>query len=142
MGRWILILTVGLPRSGKSTWAKAQGHPIVSPDSIRLALHGLRFKKEAEPMVWAIAKYMVHSLFLAGHNTVILDSTNTTNKRRDEWASELWERQFQVIDTSATVCIERANSEGDKEIIPVIERMGKQFEPVAGAGRTGHDPRP
>ncbi len=30
-----LILTVGLPRSGKTTWALEQGWPIVNPDSIR-----------------------------------------------------------------------------------------------------------
>ena len=29
-----LLATVGLPRSGKSTWAKEQGFPIVSPDAI------------------------------------------------------------------------------------------------------------
>jgi len=38
----ILILTVGLPRSGKSTWAAKKGFPIVSPDAIRLAMHGMR----------------------------------------------------------------------------------------------------
>src|SRR5690554_6874569 len=32
----ILICTVGLPRSGKTTWARKQSYPIVNPDSIRL----------------------------------------------------------------------------------------------------------
>jgi predicted kinase len=50
----ILILTVGLPRSGKSSWSRQQTFPVVNPDSIRLALHGLRFAPEAEPFVWAI----------------------------------------------------------------------------------------
>ena len=35
-----LIVMVGLPRSGKTTWARKQGYPIVNPDSIRLAFHG------------------------------------------------------------------------------------------------------
>ena len=38
-----LILTVGLPRSGKTTWALAQGYPIVAPDAIRLAVTGQRY---------------------------------------------------------------------------------------------------
>lgn len=42
-----LILTIGLPRSGKSTWAKQQGCPVVNPDSIRLALHGKAYIQEA-----------------------------------------------------------------------------------------------
>ncbi|GAF94425.1 unnamed protein product, partial [marine sediment metagenome] len=62
-----LILTVGLPRSGKTTWARKQGIPMVNPDSIRLALHGKAFIEEAEPMIWTIAKYMVRALFIAGH---------------------------------------------------------------------------
>jgi predicted kinase len=61
-----LILTMGLPRSGKSTWAKQQSVPIVSPDAIRLAMTGQRWVGELEDMVWVVAKYMVRSLFLAG----------------------------------------------------------------------------
>jgi predicted kinase len=74
-----LIMTVGLPRSGKSTWAIAQGHPVVCPDAIRLALHGQPFIATAEPVVWATAKLMVASLFEAGHGVVILDATNSRN---------------------------------------------------------------
>ena len=31
-----LIMTIGLPRSGKSTWARTQACPIVNQDSIKL----------------------------------------------------------------------------------------------------------
>src|SRR5207302_1271835 len=93
----LLICTVGLPRSGKSTWSQAQSYPIVSCDAIRLALHGQRFLAAAEPWVWTIAKTTVRALFFAGHKTVVLDSTNTTRKRRDEWQSKDWETQFKVI---------------------------------------------
>lgn len=121
----LLIATVGLPRSGKTTWAKSVGLPIINPDSIRLALHGERYISIAEPWVWAIAKTMVRSLFLAGHYTIILDATNTTRKRRDEWQSDEWKTVFKVFDVSAAECIERA---GNDEIIkPVIMRMVKDF---------------
>lgn len=126
-----LILTVGLPRSGKSTWAKKQNVPIVNPDSIHYALHGERFLPDAEPMVWVIAEYMVKSLFLAGHNVVIIDATNTTKARRDKWKSENWVREFAVVGTTKEVCIKRANSENDAYIIPIIEKMAAQFEPIA-----------
>src|SRR5882672_916000 len=59
----LLICTVGLPRSGKSTWARSQSFPIVCPDAIRIAIHGQRFISEAEPFVWATAKAMVRALF-------------------------------------------------------------------------------
>lgn len=119
-----LICTVGLPRSGKSTWAKKQGHPMVNPDSIRLALHGLRFEKLAEPFVWAIAQCMVRALFLAGHDTVIIDATNITKNRRAYWYNGGdWETEFFIIGTAKNECIKRAEKEDDQEIIPIIEGM-------------------
>lgn len=120
-----LILAAGLPRSGKTTWARAQAFPIVNPDSIRLALHGQRFVALAEPFVWATAKVMVRALFLAGHETVILDATNTTEKRRAEWNSPEWQTELHVVDTPADECIRRATAEGDLEIIPIIKRMAE-----------------
>ena len=127
-----LILTVGFPRSGKSTWAKQQDYPIVNPDSIRLALHGQRFRGSAEPFVWAIAHAMVESLFLAGHSTVILDATNTTRKRRDEWKSDKWDREFRIFSRIVENCIDQARKEGDLTIIPIIEKMAEQYEAVEG----------
>jgi predicted kinase len=126
----ILICAVGLPRSGKTTWARSQSYPIVNPDSIRLAIHGQRFVGRAEPFVWAVAKAMVRSLFLAGHQIVILDATGNTKARRDEWVSPDWATFYRVVDTPADVCVERARAERDEEIIPIIERMAKAAEPL------------
>lgn len=124
----VLIATVGLPRSGKSTWAKKQSYPVVNPDSIRLAIHGQRFYGPAEPLVWATAKLMVRSLFLAGHKYVILDATNVERKRRDEWISKEWGLFFKHIDTSTETCLERAVATNDADIQPIIRRMSDQFE--------------
>jgi predicted kinase len=128
----VLIATMGLPRSGKSTWAKefskAHGFPMVNPDSIRLALTGLPFVPEAERFVWATARVMVDALFLAGHATVILDATNTTRKRRDEWKSKFWKTQFQVFDTKAETCRERAGD--NASLIAAIDRMAAAWEPL------------
>lgn len=123
-----LIRTVGLPRSGKSTWAKTTGFPIVNPDAIRLALHGRAFFEMAEPLVWAIAKIMVHALFLAGHETVILDATNTTKKRRDEWDLKGISTQDKIFDTLPKECVRRALAGGREDLVPVIQRMAQQWD--------------
>jgi len=123
-----LIMTIGLPRSGKSSWARSQNYPIVNPDSIRLALHGKPFDPESEPAVWFIALKMVQSLFLAGHNNVILDATNLTKDRRLFWEKPEWNIRFHYIDTSKEICIERAKKANKDYLIPVIEEMDQTKE--------------
>lgn len=127
-----LICTVGLPRSGKTTWAKEQGYPIVNPDSIRLALHGKAFEALAEKFVWAIAHAMVRALFLAGHDTVIVDGTNNTKKRRDEWQSKEWKTYFKCFNADNFLCKERAVESGREDLIPVIERMWETRKSLSG----------
>ncbi len=142
----VLILTVGLPRSGKSTWSRKQGHPVVCPDAIRLAMHGRPFVPSAERLVWASAHLMVESLFLAGHPVVILDATNVTRKRRDEWRSTAYSLCFHHVDTPLETCLQRA----DVVNFPrgVVERMAREFEPLGAdeaafvpLGATGDYPR-
>jgi len=125
-----LIMMVGLPRSGKTTIARNLGHPIVCPDAVRFAIHGQRYISEAEAFVWPVTKAMVKALFLAGHDTVILDATNTTKKRRAEWKNKKWVRKYWQVNTTAEECKQRAINENDSEIIPVIARMASEFEPI------------
>jgi len=125
---------VGLPRSGKSTAARKLavecGAAIVNPDSIRLSLHGHRYLPVAEKIVWAIVDLMIRSLFEAGHRYVILDGCHNTKKRRDEWKNENWRLYFAPVYTDREVCLKRARDQNDEEIIPTIERMAAQHEPL------------
>ena len=125
-GQRILICTVGLPRSGKSTWARKQGLPIVNPDAVRLAVYGQRFWGPGEKLVWVHAWYMVRSLFVAGHDRVIVDATNIKRKHRDAWVSEDWMTAFKYFDTSEEECLRRAAK--DPVIRPIIERMRGERE--------------
>jgi len=126
-----VVLTVGLPRSGKTTWARSTVWPIVNPDSIRLAIHGQRFVALAEPFVWATAFTMAEALLRAGHDTVVVDATNITKARRKTWVDRFKDRcavGYHVVTTPAEECIRRARSLGDEGIIPVIQRMAAECE--------------
>src|SRR5512145_1574605 len=131
----ILIVMVGLPRSGKTTRALELGYPIVSPDAIRLSIHNHHFIPEAEGLVWTIARYMVNALFEAGHHTVILDGCNTRRKRRDQWRSNKWTNKFCVMNVSSWQSIARVDAVDDPdlrtELIAAIKRMDSEYEPVS-----------
>lgn len=124
----VLVLTVGLPRSGKSTWASQQGCPVVCPDQIRLALHGREFYPPAEPMVWYVAQVMVRALFGSGHEKVILDACNVTEKRRREWLSPQWKTTFKLFDTDPEVCRQRARAACNSDLLIAIDRMIEEWE--------------
>ena len=79
-----LILTVGLPHSGKTTWAMAQGHPVVSMSSLYRLISPVYLVKPT-------AKVFVMSLFASGYNTVIVDDGNWLSKSRQFWRSCDWE---------------------------------------------------
>ena len=132
-----LIATVGLPRSGKTTWVHGAKlkycAAVVNPDSVRMAFHGMRFFGQQEWVVWGIVRTMVKALFLAGHEVVILDATNTKRHYRDMWISDDWTLVFKDFDTSKDECIKRVLArpdENDSNIVEVIERMAEEFEPL------------
>lgn len=129
-----LILTVGLPQSGKTTWAKSTTFPIVNRDAIRLALHGEQYLAAAEDMVSVLEMNMVKALFLAGHDNVIVDATHVSQKRRDRWISDKWLVVLKVLTTPKEVCIARAQESNNLVLVPVIERMAGNWdiEPLYG----------
>ena len=105
--------------------------PIVNPDAIRLVVYNQRYWQPGEPLVWALVHSMVRALFLAGHNHVILDACNNTRKRRDVWQTdEEWATVFKVFDATPEICVDRARTQRDEEIVPVIRRMASEHEPL------------
>ena len=130
-----VMLTVGLPYSGKSTWAreyaKTHNTPVVNIDSIRMATYGRKFESLAEGLVWSIAKIMVRSLFFAGHDYVIVDSHNMTGRSRVTWTTEpTWNVMFKVFETSPDICKQRAreNELDTSKMVSFIDNMVKNFD--------------
>lgn len=131
-----LYFTIGLARSGKSTFAQqwrkngdvihsdgvGEYRVIVNDDAIRLALHGKRWLGSAEPIVHGIEPIMVKALLIAGH-TVLLDNTHTTEKAISKvfWIDP--DAQVFYIDTPVSVCLQRAIDTGQEDLVPVIRRM-------------------
>ncbi len=129
-----LLVLVGLPFSGKSTKARELGYPIVAPDSVRLAIHGKNYCPQAEGLVWSIMRFMVDALFIAGHDYVILDGTNTKRRRRDQWQNQKWSRKFLVSPLDAYECQQRAERVQDtllrEQLKEAISNIARDYEEV------------
>lgn len=123
-----LIVTVGLPRSGKSTWSIAHGAPIISGDAIRLAIHGTPFLQDSEDLVSVFGLYMIKSLFHAGNTVVIADDTYHTRALRQTRCRPEWETRYKVFSTTEEECIIRAINSGKPYLVPVIKGMAKELE--------------
>ena len=141
MGTNRVIAMMGLPRSGKTTKArqisKELGAPIVSADAVRIAIHGHRWYAPCEELVWAHVKIMIKALFEAGHDTVIVDNTNTTQQARDHlrnWGQDEDGINFRVefceITTNPLVCTSRARVTDMPDLIPVINSMAENRQPL------------
>jgi hypothetical protein len=134
-----ILFTIGIARSGKSTfctrWAQffeeATGEffprAVVCSDDIRIALHGDRFNRHSEPMVWAINTYMTKALLLK--SDVLIDGTNTTE-------DSLWrilnidpDADYRLIHADPEECKRRARGCGHDDLVTkgVIDRQYAQL---------------
>ena len=117
-----IILTCGLPRSGKSTWSIEQSYPVVNRDSIRLALYNQPYIQEMESFVSNIEEVMVKSLFNAGHKIIIIDATHLKQKYIDYWNNK-YNVFIKYFFTKIEICKERAINTNKEYLISVIDRM-------------------
>lgn len=145
--RGTLTITVGLPCSGKSTWAEQMRseHPdrvrIVNRDDIR-ASNGTRFEDGDEQYVAMVRDYMIDRLLVLGYD-VICSDTNLSSKVRRRLAKIATTRKAEVIETSflhvsLNTCIERNDARwksGDTKVPnSAIIRMHEEFvKPVVPA---------
>jgi predicted kinase len=120
-----LLITRGLPASGKTTFArKLQPRVVrVNRDDLRLMLHGRRlFTQTAEGQVSAVQRAAVEALLRAKAD-VIVDDTNLRTRTVREWA-ELAARldaTFEVHDFTDVPLDECLRRDADR---PESERVG------------------
>ena len=80
-----LVMTYGLPASGKSTWAiekvVTQKYVRINKDDLRKMLHNSKWSKENEKLILKIRNYIVFELMLEGKD-IIIDDTNLSPKHK------------------------------------------------------------
>lgn len=141
-----LIITIGLPGSGKSTWAEEMrvlspdGVRIVNRDDIRASL-GTRFEDNDEPIVERIRDYMIDQLLIAGYH-VICSDTNLSPRvqRRLTQIAKTRKATHEIVSFTHVpldVCLTRNTARwiaGDRKVPnSAIQRMHDQFLNNQGA---------
>lgn len=128
-----LIMMIGLPRSGKSTYAvfNRGNAVIVSADDFRQLMYGQRFYKLGEAMMWATRDICLRVLLQQGAE-VIIDETNITSEGRAKLVRLAHEYGYTVeavyVMTDADECKGRAVATGQDDLLPIIDRMDAQLE--------------
>ncbi len=77
-----MILLVGLPGSGKSTWLAECNEVAISSDEVRRLLTGDAASQHVNDRVFATVRYLLEQRLAIGMGTTYIDATNLTAAER------------------------------------------------------------
>lgn len=139
-----LILTIGLPGSGKTTWAKEQIAADPTGNTVRVNRDDLRFEifgkyvldgRGQEQHITQVQTERVTKALREG-KTVIIDDTNLVARFRQSWETlaqtEGAKFSLKVLAVDVETCVERVQErwerDGERQVPRhVIERMAERF---------------
>lgn len=127
-----LIVMIGLPSSGKSTYVNKRflkTHQVICADDIRLAL-GTEFNSKTEPFVHAITQTMCRAAMERSLD-IVIDSTNVKQEYNKIWLDIVRDYDYEtkaiVLKTPSYKCILRKEISNPEFSISIIHTMGMQL---------------
>ena len=81
----LVVVLVGLPGSGKSTWALAQGITVLSSDDVRVLLADDVHNQQIHGAVFSTMRYLLRRRLELGAKATIIDATNLLPAHRKPW---------------------------------------------------------
>jgi predicted kinase len=129
----IVVLAIGLPGSGKSSWFKRHNIVPLSSDMMRSLLFDDVREQRYQDLVFSNLRSMLKSRLIAKRPMNYVDATNLTPQERQHWIKLAKDYQYEVqavfFDVPLEVCIER-HQRRDR-VVPddVMRRMAAKLKP-------------
>lgn len=131
----IVVLAIGLPGSGKSSWFKRHNVTPLSSDMLRSLLFDDVREQRFQDLVFSNLRSMLKARLIARRPTNYVDATNLTPKEREHWIKLAKDYNYEVhavfFDVPLEVCIER-HQRRDR-VVPedIMRRMAAKLKPPA-----------
>jgi predicted kinase len=128
-----VVLSIGLPGSGKSTWFKRHNILPLSSDMVRILLFDDVTEQRYQDLVFSTLRSMLRARLLAKRPWNYVDATNLSPHERRSWVKLAhdfgYEAHAVFFDVPAEVCIER-NQRRDRNVPEdVMRRMASKLRP-------------
>jgi len=128
-----LLVLVGLPGSGKSTWAARQPYSVFSSDAVRQLIADDPTIQTIHRRVFATLRYLARQRLQLGLPVTCIDATNLTRWERRPWIRLAQDSDCDAeavfFDTPLEVCLQR-NSHRDRIVPPeAVREMSCKMEP-------------
>jgi predicted kinase len=128
-----VVLTIGLPGSGKSSWFKRRGVTPLSSDLLRTLLFDNIAEQRYQDLVFSTLRSLLRARLIAGMPWNYLDATNLSSHERQGWIRMARDFGYEVhavfFDVSLEVCMERNLRRA--RVVPedVMRRMAAKLRP-------------
>jgi predicted kinase len=131
----IVVLAIGLPGSGKSSWFKRHNLTPLSSDMVRAVLFDDVREQRFQDLVFSNLRSMLKARLIAKRPMNYVDATNLTPQERQHWIKLAKDYNYEVhavfFDVPLEVCIER-HQRRDR-VVPedIMRRMAAKLKPPA-----------
>src|ERR1700686_4736385 len=131
----IVVLAIGLPGSGKSSWFKRHNVVPLSSDMVRSLLFDDVREQRFQDLVFSNLRSMLKARLIAKRPMNYVDATNLTPQERQHWIKLAKDYNYEVhavfFDVPLEVCVER-HQRRDR-VVPedVMRRMAAKLKPPA-----------
>jgi predicted kinase len=128
-----LIITVGLPGSGKSTYLARQGVNAISSDDVRRVIADDPHDQSMNARIFSVIRYLIRQRIAAGRPVTYVDATHLTKWERKPYV-KIAQRYGCILealffDIPIEICLAR-NQTRDR-VVPeaAIRKMAQQMIP-------------